>query len=218
MVTVAEVIETLVKQKPFVEGALLEGLLNLSAFSRQIKPDVERILKKPVTEASILMALKRKVDLMDVTVSRKIENATREFGDIIVRSNLTDFTFRNSDSLIEKQRTLIKLILGEKDVFYTISRGVFETTIVVSRHFTENVKQIFSEEKLIASTHSVSSITIRLPDDNINIPGLYYFVFKQIAWEGISILEVISTTNELTIILQDKDVDRAFSILKRTNI
>ncbi|HEX2936666.1 MAG TPA: aspartate kinase [Bacteroidales bacterium] len=218
MVTVAEVIETLVKQKPFVEGALLEGLLNLSAFSRQIKPDVERILKKPVTEASILMALKRKVDLMDVTVSRKIENATREFGDIIVRSNLTDFTFRNSDALIEKQRTLIKLILGEKDVFYTISRGVFETTIVVSRHFTENVKQIFSEEKLIASTHSVSSITIRLPDDNINIPGLYYFVFKQIAWEGISILEVISTTNELTIILQDKDVDRAFSILKRTNI
>lgn len=218
MVTVAEVIETLVKQKPFVEGALLEGLLNLSAFSRQIKPDVERILKKPVTEASILMALKRKVDLMDVTVSRKIENATREFGDIIVRSNLTDFTFRNSDSLIEKQRTLIKLILGEKDVFYTISRGVFETTIVVSRHFTENVQQIFSEEKLIASTHSVSSITIRLPDDNINIPGLYYFVFKQIAWEGISILEVISTTNELTIILQDKDVDRAFSILKRTNI
>lgn len=218
MVTVAEVIETLVKQKPFVEGALLEGLINLSAFSRQIKPDVERILKKPVTEASILMALKRKVDLMDVTVSRKIENATREFGDIIVRSNLTDFTFRNSDSLIEKQRTLIKLILGEKDVFYTISRGVFETTIVVSRHFTENVKQIFSEEKLIASTHSVSSITIRLPDDNINIPGLYYFVFKQIAWEGISILEVISTTNELTIILQDKDVDRAFSILKRTNI
>ncbi len=218
MVTVAEVIETLVKQKPFVEGALLEGLLNLSAFSRQIKPDVERILKKPVTEASILMALKRKVDLMDVTVSRKIENATREFGDIIVRSNLTDFTFRNSDSLIEKQRTLIKLILGEKDVFYTISRGVFETTIVVSRHFTENVKQIFNDEKLIASTHSVSSITIRLPDDNINIPGLYYFVFKQIAWEGISILEVISTTNELTIILQDKDVDRAFSILKRTNI
>ncbi len=218
MVTVAEVIETLVKQKPFVEGALLEGLINLSAFSRQIKPDVERILKKPVTEASILMALKRMVDLMDVTVSRKIENATREFGDIIVRSNLTDFTFRNSDSLIEKQRTLIKLILGEKDVFYTISRGVFETTIVVSRHFTENVKQIFSEEKLIASTHSVSSITIRLPDDNINIPGLYYFVFKQIAWEGISILEVISTTNELTIILQDKDVDRAFSILKRTNI
>lgn len=218
MVTVAEVIETLVKQKPFVEGALLEGLINLSAFSRQIKPDVERILKKPVTEASILMALKRMVDVMDVTVSRKIENATREFGDIIVRSNLTDFTFRNSETLIEKQSKLIKLIASEKDVFYTISHGVFETTIVVSRHFSDNVKQLFSSETLIASTQSVSSITIRLPDDNINIPGLYYFVFKQIAWEGISILEVISTTNELTIILQDKDVDRAFSILKRTNI
>jgi hypothetical protein len=217
MITVAEVIETLVKQKPFVESALKEGLLNLSAFSRKIKPDVERILKKPVTEASILMALKRMVNLMEVTVSRKIENATREFGDIIVRSNLTDFTFKNSDTLIEKQRKLIKLIDAEKEVFYTISRGVFETTVVISRRFAENIKLIFSDEILIASTPSVSSITIRLPDDNINTPGLYYFVFKQIAWEGISILEVISTTNELTIILKDKDVDRVFSVLKLRN-
>jgi hypothetical protein len=218
MITVAEVLETIIKQKPFVESALIDGLINLSALSRQIKPEVEGILKKPVTEASILMALKRMVNLMEVTVNRRIENATREFGDIIVRSNLTDFTFRNSDTLIEKQSKLIKLIASEKEVFYTISRGVFETTVVVSRHFSENVKQIFGDETLIASTRSVSSITIRLPDDNINIPGLYYFVFKQIAWEGISILEVISTTNELTVILQDKDVDRAFSILKRTNV
>jgi hypothetical protein len=218
MITVAEVIETLVKQKPFIESALIDGLINLSALSRQIKPDVEKVLKKPVTEASILMALKRMVHLMEVTVGRKIENAIRDFGDIIVRSNLTDFTFKNSDTLSEKQGKLIKIIAEEKDTFYTISRGVFETTVVVSRHFSEKVKELFHNETLIASTPSVSSITIRLPDDNINTPGLYYFVFKQIAWEGISMLEVISTTNELTIILQDKDVDRAFSILKRKNI
>lgn len=218
MITVAEVIETLVKQKPFIESALIDGLINLSALSRQIKPDVEKVLKKPVTEASILMALKRMVHLMEVTVGRKIENAIRDFGDIIVRSNLTDFTFRNSDTLSEKQGKLIKIIAEEKDTFYTISRGVFETTVVVSRHFSEKIKDLFHNETLIASTPSVSSITIRLPDDNINTPGLYYFVFKQIAWEGISMLEVISTTNELTIILQDKDVDRAFSILKRKNI
>jgi hypothetical protein len=218
MITVAEVIETLVKQKPFIESALIDGLINLSALSRQIKPDVEKVLRKPVTEASILMALKRMVHLMEVTVGRKIENAIRDFGDIIVRSNLTDFTFKNSDTLSEKQGKLIKIIAEEKDTFYTISRGVFETTVVISRHFSEKVRELFHNETLNASTPSVSSITIRLPDDNINTPGLYYFVFKQIAWEGISILEVISTTNELTIILQDKDVDRAFSILKRKNI
>lgn len=216
MITVAQVIETIVKQKPFIEGALSEGLINLSAFSRQIKPQVEKILKKEVTEAAILMSLKRFVANLDVTMNRKIEKATKGFGDIIVRSNLCDFTYKNSDTLVENQSKLIKLLAGEKDIFYTISRGVFETTIVISMKFSEEVKKIFKAEQLILSSSSISSVTLRLPKDNIKIPGLYYHIFKQIAWEGISILEAISTTNELSIILKDKDVDRVFSLLKRT--
>ena len=216
MITVSEILETMVKQKPFIEQALADGLLNLSAFSRQIKPDIEKILKKPVTEASILMALKRLVPLMEVSVHKKIESATKGFGDIIVRSNLSDFTYKNSDALFEKQSNLILLLNNEKDVFYTISRGVFETTIVISSNFTEKVKEIFKEETIISSSIALSSVTLRLPKDNIKIPGLYYFVFKQIAWEGISVLEVISTTNELSIIVKDNDVDRVFSIIKKT--
>lgn len=215
MVTVSEVLEGMIKQKPFIERALAEGLLNLSAYSRQIKPDIEKIVKKPVSEASVLMALKRLVPQIEVTVSRKIEKAARGFGDIIVRSNLSDFTYKNADSLFEKQALLIKQLANEKEVFYTISRGVFETTIVISSDFANEVKQLFKDEVLISSTVSISSVTIRLPKDNVKIPGLYYFVFKQIAWEGISILEVISTTNELSMIVKDKDVDRVFSIIKQ---
>lgn len=214
MITISQILETLIKQKPFVESALVEGLVNISALARQLKPEIEKTLKKEVTEASIIMALKRFVAEMDVSMHRKIEKATKGFGDIIVRSNLCDFTFKHSDTLINKQGSLIKLLTSEKDIFYTISSGVFETTIVISNKFSEEVTRIFKEEQLIASSTSISSITLRLPKDNIIIPGLYYHIFKQIAWEGISILEAISTTNELSIILRDKDVDRAFSVLK----
>jgi hypothetical protein len=216
MITVSSILENLIKQKPFVEQALADGLLNLSAFSRQVKPEIEKVLKKPVTEAAILMAIKRLVAQTEVTMSRKIEKAAKGFGDIIVRSKLTDFTYKNSETLIEKQGNLIKLLTPEKEAFYTISRGVFETTIVISSNFAEIVNELFKDELLISSTSSISSITIRLPKDNVKIPGLYYFVFKQIAWEGISILEVISTTNELSMIVKDKDVDRVFSLIKRS--
>lgn len=216
MITVGQVIESIVKQKPFIEGALSEGLINLSAFSRHIKPEIEKTLKKEVSEASILMALKRFVPHMEVSMNKKIEKATRGFGDIIVRSNLCDFTYKNSDTLVVNQSELINRLTSERDLFYTISRGVFETTIVISMQFSDEVKQIFTEEQLISSSSNISSITLRLPKDNIKIPGLYYHIFKQIAWEGISILEAISTTNELSIILKDKDVDKAFSLLKRS--
>lgn len=214
MVTVSEIVINLVKQKPFIEQALADGILNLSAFSRKIKPEIERKLKKKVTEASILMALKRLVPLLEVSVQRKIEKAARGFGDIIVRSNLSDFTYRNSETLMGKQSSLILLLKNEKEAFYTISRGVYETTIVITSGFEREVKHLFENEILLSSTSSISSLTIRLPKDNIKIPGLYYHVFKHVAWEGISILEAISTTNELTIIVKDKDVDRLFSVIK----
>lgn len=217
MIPVSEVVEKIVRQKPFIENALAEGLINLSSLSRYIKPDIENILKKEITEAAILMALKRLVPHIEVSMSRKIEKAIKGFGDIIVRSNLIDFTYKNSDTLIDKHQQLIKKVSAEKEMFYTFSRGVFETTIVISASFSEIVKIIFLDEVFISSYHSISSITIRLPEDNIKTPGLYYYVFKQIAWEGISVMEVISTTNEFTMILRDEDVDRVFSILKRLN-
>jgi len=217
MITVSGALENLVRQKPFIEQALADGILNLSAFSRQIKPELEKVLKKQVTEASILMSLKRLIPYLEVSVHRKIEKAAKGIGDIIVRSNLCDFTYKNSETLIDRQGELILLFRNEKEVFYTISGGVFETTIVISAGFADKIHEIFRDENLIASTPSISSITLRLPKDNVKIPGLYYYVFKQIAWEGISILEAISTTNELTIILKDQDVDRVFSVLKKSN-
>ncbi|WAC01236.1 hypothetical protein N7U66_14045 [Lacinutrix neustonica] len=44
---------------------------------------------------------------------------------------------------------------------------------------------------------------------------MYYQIFKRFAWEGISLYEVISTTNEFTVLVEDHVVDKAFSAIKR---
>ncbi|MBN2520563.1 MAG: aspartate kinase [Bacteroidales bacterium] len=214
MITIAEVVESLIKKKPFIEGALYEGLINLSSLARQIRPEIEEKLKKPIKEGAIVMALKRLSPTLDVKMNMKIKKALSHFGDIIVRSNLADFTFKNSDRLIEKQKKLLNIISNSREIFHTISKGVFETTIVISNSLKDALMEIFKEEELLNHSSNLSSISIKLPEENLTTPGLYYFIFKKIAWEGINILEVISTSNEFTIILNDKDIDRAFSILK----
>ena len=214
MITIAEVVDGLIKKKPFIEGALNEGLINLSSLARQLKPEIEAKLKKPIKEGAVVMALKRLAPLLNVQMNVKIKRALKQFGDIIVRSSLADFTYRNSENLIKKQSRLLEIISNHREVFHTISMGVFETTIVISDSLKNDVQEIFKEEELIRQTSDLSSITIKLPEENQTIPGLYYFIFKKIAWEGINIVEVISTSNEFTIILNDIDVDKAFSILK----
>jgi hypothetical protein len=42
-----------------------------------------------------------------------------------------------------------------------------------------------------------------------------YYIFNKLAWDGINVFEVVSTSNEITILLKDKDVDRAFTVIKQ---
>ena len=43
---------------------------------------------------------------------------------------------------------------------------------------------------------------------------MYYFVFQRLSWEGINIYEVISTSNEFTILVNEEQVDKAFRVVK----
>ena len=61
---------------------------------------------------------------------------------------------------------------------------------------------------------NLSSVTLKLPEDNYKLSGLYYFILKRIAWENINIIEVISTTNEFTLIVEDENAAQTFNILK----
>ncbi len=101
-----------------------------------------------------------------------------------------------------------------KDVFYTSSRGVNELNIVVSNSLDSIVEKLFKEEKCTQKAENLSSITVKLPAENVSVPGIYYFIFQRLAWEGIILYEVISTTNEFTIIVNDDQVDIAFKTIK----
>ena len=57
-------------------------------------------------------------------------------------------------------------------------------------------------------------MTVKLPSENVSVPGIYYFIFQRLAWEGIILYEVISTTNEFTILVNYDQVDVAFKTIK----
>ena len=102
----------------------------------------------------------------------------------------------------------------DRDNFYTSSRGVNECNVVVSGNLAELVESCFSSETCIHKETELSSISVKLPIENVSVPGIYYFVFQRLSWEGINIYEVISTSNEFTILVNEEQVDKAFRIIK----
>ncbi len=214
MKTISSVVEHYIKKKPFLQSALAQGIINLTSLSRIVKPEIEAELGKDIRNGAIVMALKRLSDDLEFRATHKIIKVLKNIGEITVRSSLTDFTFLLSDSLLENQRLLLKEVNKDKDVFYTSSRGVNELNIVVSNSLDKTVEALFEGERCTQKAENLSSITVKLPSENVTVPGIYYFIFQRLAWEGIVLYEVISTTNEFTILVDDEHVDIAFKTIK----
>jgi hypothetical protein len=214
MKTISSVVEQYIKKKPFLQSALAQGIINLTSLSRIVKPEIEEELGKEIRNGAIVMALKRLSDDMEFRATHRIIKVLKNIGEITVRSSLTDFTVLVSDSILENQTLLLEEVNKNKDVFYTSSRGVNELNIVVSNILDAAVEELFKDEKCTQKAKNLSSITVKLPTENVSVPGIYYFIFQRLAWEGIVLYEVISTTNEFTIIVNDDQVDIAFRTIK----
>ena len=213
MRTISSAVEDYIKSKPFLISALSQGIINLTSLSRIIKSEIEVSLKKEVRYGAIVMALKRLSTELEFRTTFKIVKIIKDIGDITVRSSLVDYNFKVSDTLLSNQAKLLSKV-DNNDDFYTSSRGVNECNIVVSGNLISLVEDVLKDEILLSKQTNLSSISIKLPAENVSIPGVYYFVFQRLSWEGINIYEVISTSNEFTILVNEDQVDKAFKVIK----
>lgn len=214
MKTIASTVTEYIKTKPYLASALSEGIINLTSLARNIHTDIEALMNKPVNQGAIIMSLKRVSDDATFKPTKRIIKILKNLGDITVRSSLVDYGFLLSETLLFTQANLLKEIEFKKDVFYTSSRGVAESNIVVSQNIVPLVDELFQNEVCHSKVENLSSITIKLPTDNVKIPGIYYFIFQRLSWEGVNITEVISTSNEFTILVDEDEVDIAFKVIK----
>lgn len=212
MITVPEAAEKIIERSRYLSEAMSKGLINLSSLARYIKPEIEEMLIKTVSEASIMMALKRLETKLKPHV--KYKNVFKAPPEMIVRSNLAEITINNSTTLAKKCAKIFVSYAEKQKYFFALTESINETTIIASQEFAIEIIKILEEEKIIAEFKNLSSITIRQPKEITYTPGIVYFFLKSLAWEGINVMEVVSTYLELTIVLEDKEVNRAFAILK----
>lgn len=212
MITIPKSVAHIIKQTPFLEEAISLKIVNLSSLARKIKPQIQEKLLKDIQTGAIIMALKR---IEDKLQSHSLNQTNSVLvSDLTVRTKLTEFTFINSPDLMRKQENILKIANKEKSSFLTFTHGVFETTLIISSNLEKESEKIFQKEKLIFKLSNLSAITIILPKKSVSQPGVYYQILKKLAWDNINIVEVISSMTELTIILDDNNVDKAFSALK----
>ncbi|WP_370001273.1 hypothetical protein [Winogradskyella sp.] len=218
MKTVSSCVEAIVLEQPFLEEGISKEIINYSALANVLQEEVSKQLGRPVKTGAIMMALRRYKDKL--TVSKPyhgLRALLEQLGDITLRSNLSDFTFKNSNTLINSQAEILSKIKDKSHIFYTFTRGILESNVIISSSEKQDVLESFKDEVCLELKENLSAISLILPKNNSKAAGLYYLILKRLAWQNVPLYEVISTTNEFTIVVEDTVVDSAFSIIKNLN-
>ncbi|MGJ8549084.1 hypothetical protein [Winogradskyella wichelsiae] len=218
MKTIASCVQEIIMSSPFLEEGLSREIINFSALAKDLNEPISKMLRKPVKDGAIMMALRRFQQPLNIENKNRLQKVFNQLGDITVRSNLSDFTFQNSKTLIESHSKILDRISANHQIFYAFTRGMFESNIIISTTEKESILQIFEKETQIGLQDKLSAISIYLPNGNSKVVGLYYQIFKRLAWENITLYEVVSTTNEFTVVVEDYLVDKAFSVIKDLKI
>ncbi len=218
MKTISSCVSEIIAGQPYLEEALSKKIINYAALAEHLNPLVASMVHKPVKDGAILMALRRYASPTDTKKSLRLQEVLSSLGDITVRSNLAVFTFLNSGSLIQRHASVLSEVAQDHQTFYAFTRGIFESTLIISASEEATIRKQFYNETILEYQDTLSAISIRLPKGNTAVVGLYYQLFKRLAWEGISLQEVISTTNEFIILVNDNLVDKAFSAIKKLRV
>jgi hypothetical protein len=203
MITVSQATEKIINRSRYLSEAISKGLINTSALARYIRPEVEEMLVKNVSEAAILMAINRlSLNIKPKYTSHDVLKKTPE---IILRSQLTLIFYKDIAKIAQVLQKITKFARTQQSFFITAIQS--NSFVVCSEDYLPSI------QNFIEKTKHVSAITIILPNDVLDTPGICYFFIKSLAWEGINIIEVVSVKSELTFILEDNDAQNAYGIL-----
>lgn len=209
MKTISTCVHDIIKHQPFLDDALARNIINFSSLAADLQPQVEKEMRKPVKQGSIIMALRRYHPKRSKFTAKNF----RELGDMIVRSGITEYTYLNSKDIIARKAELLNAIKDQSGIFLNYSSNFQESNFLVSTSLQPVIKEIFKNEKLVSVSEELSSITIALPEKNTKTVGLYFYIFKLLAYEGIPVYEIISTSNYFTLFLEKEYVNQAFLLM-----
>jgi hypothetical protein len=209
MITITKRVETLVAKWPLIKQGLDLDLINLSSLARHLRPQLEVEIGERISEAAVLMALRRYQAKSMPTASARPQDF---LGDMSLRGGLTDLTYANSPTLNKRVSKLSEHINPQQ--YLTVSRGLLQTSVIVHEDVHGEVENQLAAEHLETKVTGLTAITLHLKPGHDKVAGILAYPLNLFAWRGITVIELVSTFDELNIVLYDTDVEEAFRTLK----
>ncbi len=211
MVTVAHLTKKILQEKPFVHEALVKDLINIGALAEMIQPQIEKEMGKVKTSA-ISMAIRRYLEKSKKEFYQRVRLSAKS--DLLVKSNLFEISAFKSQRIFKKLMKLYDIVSFSEGDTLNIIEGNYEVLIIGNVKYRKRFLKILKGEKVKKVQDKISSLSMKIPKKCVNRPGFFFAITRALALENVNIIDLVNTETEITLILDDKHVTRAYDILK----
>jgi aspartokinase len=210
MIKIASVVSDIILNNEIALESLRSGILNLSAYARQIQPEIEKKLYKHVRIGTIVTALSRLIP--EVSKIPQLRPPVK-IEDISIKSPLIELSFDKSSQLIKEVNSFRSSLDTDKN-FFTVTQGFGEITIIMPELLLAKALANISQKPKSKYTNLVA-VNIRIIASNyIETPNMIYSLVATLAARRINLIEIISTYTEISFIVEQSDMEKTVDVLK----
>jgi hypothetical protein len=212
MLKISDTIEQLLAKDIEIQHVLKLDCLNLSAYAKRIQPEVEQMVKKDVRIGSIVIALARIRKQLSTSKALYPPPTAMELS---VRSGLVEVVYERTTDNVTRFNSAQKQLQTTTDDFLIATQGIAEITLIANLEKLPALKKEFNGIKPKFELGPLSALTVRSTSKDIFTPNVFFSILKPFAIEQINIIEIVSTFTEITLIFEQKDVQKGFRILEK---
>ena len=213
MTNLSHLVREYIEQKTFLQEALAQGIINYAALGEQIKEFLEEKLGTELKHISVIMAIRRYQEKLLPHHIKKTKYG--EHAEANLKTNLHMFTMIKSNLILSKLNEIIKHIDFKSGGILHLVQGNYQVAIITNEGNVKKVKEYLKNEETIREDKNLVSIALKYSDELIDIPGNLFMLTRALAWENITIINLIETMSESIFILKEKDATRALTKLSQ---
>ena len=215
MPTVAHLVQSYVRELPHLEQFIERDLVSFHRLARYLRPRLESDLGKEIDEGAVVMALSRLRDKMGERRAEQQSNPMWGNIQLSMREGAVEIDVKKGPNSEDATHRLRSLLDGSPDDIFNIVSGQYEITLIASAKYEKKFLKALDGENVIHIERDLSFLYLRFPQEVLYEPGFYERVLSELAWENINVFELVSTINELILVLKSKDAARAYDLLRK---
>lgn len=211
MKTITDFIRDHVQTDLVAHNSLQSGVLNLRAYARVIRPQIELQRQEKIDIATMAVALSR----IEKEIQQK-PGLLPDFSiiDMTLQAPLCDITYRKDRVSQPELTELSKLLRGDNKEFVTITQSFREITVIAPARYRCQIEQLVAASPIYAQT-DLFAATIHFSVDYLEVSNVVYSLLASIAVYNVNLIEIVSTASELSLIIQKDDVENVTAALHK---